>query len=261
MYRRKNALIVVLVVVILFLLFPGPIRAEQLHINELLEHNPWPQVLKEGPVVRVKHPPILKPSPVDDVDAPDPVPFQKVALTFDDGPNASHTSGILDILKAEDVAATFFVVGNQVERHPELVERMFSEGHLIANHSRSHADLSLMTNEDIVALELDPTSRAVEKLTGEYPMMMRPPYGSLRPDSTVFLRELGWHIVRWSLDTFDWDSHRNSFDQIMNRILTQHHNGAIVLMHCNGPATLVALPEVIRTLKELGYEFVTVAQL
>jgi len=258
---KKNRLMATLILTVVLSLFPRPAGAEQLYINELLEHNPWPQVLKEGPIVRVEQPPIQRPSAEEELDMGDPVPFQKVALTFDDGPNASHTSEILDILKGESVRATFFVVGNQVERHPELVERMFNEGHLIANHSRTHADFTLLSNEDIVALELDPTSRAVEKLTGDYPMIMRPPYGSLRPDSSALLRELGWQIVRWSLDTFDWDTHRNSFDQIINRIQTQHHQGAIVLMHCNGPATTRALPEVIRTLRELGYEFVTVAQL
>ncbi|NMB00612.1 MAG: polysaccharide deacetylase family protein [Firmicutes bacterium] len=186
---------------------------------------------------------------------------KKIALTFDDGPDQRNTQKILDILREENVSATFFVVGNRVERYPEILIRIFDDGHLIANHSRTHADLTTLTNEEILALELAPTSKAVEKLTGYYPMIMRPPWGSLRVDSVSFLRDLGWQIVRWSLDTFDWDSSRNQPEEIISRIQAQHHPNAIVLMHCNGPATIKVLPDVISTLRDLGYDFVTVDQL
>lgn len=192
---------------------------------------------------------------------PDQRPRQKVALTFDDGPDLRNTPKILDILKNEGVVATFFVVGNQVERYPEVLVRIFNENHLIANHSRTHADFTTLTNEEIISLELEPTSQAVEKLTGYYPTIMRPPWGSLRVDSISFLREQGWRIVRWSLDTFDWDSTRNKPEQIMSRILANHHPNAIILMHCNGPATTKVLPDIIETLRNLNYDFVTVDQL
>ena len=257
-------------------------QGTQLYINELLDGNPPPQVLKEGPIVRVIQPGVPKPvveelefvegleeqNIVDlelDIEIPlaEPGPRspRKVALTFDDGPDAYYTSTILDILQAEDVLATFFVVGDYVERYPELLQRMFSDGHVIANHSSTHKDLGLLTNEDIVDVELGPTSKLIEGLTGYYPMIMRPPYGSLRPDSVHYLKDAGWRIVRWSLDTFDWDSRRNQPEQIITRIQEQHHNRAIVLMHCNGPATTRVLPEIIKTLRDLGYEFVTVTQL
>lgn len=185
----------------------------------------------------------------------------KVALTFDDGPDLRNTSTVLEILEAEEILATFFVVGTQVERYPEMVQRIFNEGHLIANHSHSHFDLTQYTNEDILSLELEPTSEAVEKLTGFYPTIMRPPYGALRPDSVQFLKESGWKIVRWSLDTFDWDSSRNRPEQILARIKELHHPNAVVLMHCTVPAITKALPDIITTLRDLNYEFVTVNQL
>lgn len=265
MRNKKPGIPWVLALLSLFISI-GLVHAEELYVNELFEANPPVQVPKEGPVVRVKQPEIEITPPVEELTpAPEPAPastpLKKVALTFDDGPDLHNTPKILDILKTEEVLATFFVVGNQVERYPEMVMRMFEEGHLIANHSRTHTDFDDLTNEEIITLELGPTSKAVEQLTGYYPMVMRPPYGSLRIDSVGFLRELGWRIVRWSLDTFDWDSSRNKPEQILGRIQAHHHANAIILMHCNGPATTRALPGVIKTLRELGYEFVTVSML
>lgn len=190
-----------------------------------------------------------------------PTPLEKVALTFDDGPDHTNTPKILDILKEEKVVATFFVLGQKVEWYPEITQRIFEEGHLIANHSRTHVELSTLTNENIINNELAPTSAAIEKITGYYPKIMRPPYGSLRSDSVQFLRQAGWHIVRWSLDTFDWDRNLNKPEKIVQRIEANHHPNAIILMHCNGPETVEALPSVIETLRALGYDFVNISEL
>lgn len=247
--------------------------AEQ-YINEVLDANPPHQILKEGPVMRVEKPrqamelepevtieEIVIPIELTPLLEAAPRIRKKIALTFDDGPDLRITPRILEILKEEGVVATFFVLGTNVERYPEVLKRIHNEGHLIANHSRTHMDFANLTNEEIIAFELDPTSRAVEKLTGYYPLVMRPPYGSLRTDSVTYLRQAGWRIVRWSLDTFDWDGARNRSEQIVARIAEQHHNNAIILMHCNGPTTVQALPEMIRILRDLGYDFVTVNQL
>ena len=237
--QQKGLLLAPTLILILFFLSIYPVQANQLYINELLDANPPHQVLKEGPIVRIEQPKVEDEVPQEEPFQTIVKPFRKVALTFDDGPAATYTSRILDILKSEDVLATFFVLGTNVERFPELTTRIFDEGHLIANHSHTHADFAHLTNEEI----------------------MRPPYGSLREDSVSRIRELGWRIVRWSLDTFDWDSRRNSPEQILSRIQTQHHPNAIVLMHCNGPTTTRVLPDIIKTLRELGYEFVTVTEL
>lgn len=186
---------------------------------------------------------------------------KRIALTFDDGPDMVNTPLLLDILKEEGVLATFFVVGNQVERYPEMTLRIFNDGHFIGNHSWTHADLSKLSNEDIINLELAPTSKAIERLTGYYPKVIRPPYGSLREDSVKFLKKEGWQIVRWSLDTFDWDKTRNNPEDIVTRINRGHHSNAIILMHCNGGETVTALPNIIHNLRALGYDFVTVPRL
>ena len=302
MLKKRKGPLVLFYIFLLLLSFRVTAQGSQYYINELFDANPPPQVLKEGPVVRIIQPGVEKPmaneeqfEPGSDLglelepelelelepeldlelelelelEAEQPEPSQqpqpkslgKVALTFDDGPDGRYTGRILDILKTEDVPATFFVVGEAVERYPETLKRIFNEGHLIANHSRTHADLSGLFNEEIIELELDPTSKAVEKITGYYPKIMRPPYGSLRPDSVRFLEEAGWQIVRWSLDTFDWDKERNQPEEITERIALQHHPNAIILMHCNGWETVEALPAIINTLRAAGYDFVTVSQL
>lgn len=250
--QNQKLCLLITYILLAVLIQANPVHATQLYINELFQANPHPDIPKEGSLIRVKR--LSAPKP-------EPKPLLKIALTFDDGPDAHYTSRILDILKTENVVGTFFVLGEHVGRYPRLVKRIFDEGHLIANHSHTHGDLTLLTNEEIIALELHPASRLVETVTGYYPMIMRPPYGSLRQDSVQFLREEGWKIVRWSLDTFDWDSTRNAPEQIIQRIQAQHHNGAIVLMHCNGPATTRVLPDLIRILRDLGYDFVTVTQL
>ena len=186
---------------------------------------------------------------------------RKNRSNLDDGPDMVNTPVLLDILEEEGVSATFFVVGNQVKRYPEMTQRIFNDGHFIANHSWTHADLSKLSNEDIINFELAPTSESIERLTGCYPKVIRPPYGSLREDSVRFLKKEGWQIVRWSLDTFDWDKTRNKPEEILSRIKRQHHPNAIVLMHCNGWETATALPDIIHNLRDLGYEFVTISHL
>jgi peptidoglycan/xylan/chitin deacetylase (PgdA/CDA1 family) len=262
MGRKLKTGLLAALALIMFITAAGSAYADQLYLNELLEAAPHLQVLKEGPVMRVVKPkdpePIVEPEPAP---APAPTPRGKVALTFDDGPDLVNTPKILDILRDEEVTATFFVIGEKAERYPEMLARIHREGHLIANHSQTHADFAELTNEEILAMELEPTSQTLQKVAGYYSMIMRPPYGSLRQDSVTYLREQGWQIVRWSLDTFDWDNSRNSPEEIIERIKTQHHNKAIVLMHCNGPTTIQALPDVISILRSLGYELVAVDQL
>lgn len=233
-------------IILLSLLVNPSAYGEQRYLNELLECSPHNQVLKEGPIIRIKK---------------STTPAKRVALTFDDGPDSKYTPQLLQVLEQEQVVATFFVVGERVNHYPDVIKNIARQGHLIANHSFSHVDFEYLSNEDIIEKELDPTSKAVEKHTGYYPLIMRPPYGALRQDSVNFLRDEGWTIVRWSLDTFDWDYKRNKPDQIIKRVLDLHHPNAIVLMHCNNKATVDVLPSLIRTFRDLEYDFVTVADL
>lgn len=189
------------------------------------------------------------------------VPTQKkrIALTFDDGPDAKNTPQVLDILKAYGVMGTFFLIGDQVERFPAITKRIHEEGHEIGNHSYSHPDMRKLSHEEI-ALELEATSRAIKEHTGIYPKTMRPPYGALLDDAVAFLGDAGWTIINWSIDTFDWETTATT-ESITEKIESYHHLGAIVLMHSNRSALVEALPLVIEFLLREGYEFVTVETL
>lgn len=178
-----------------------------------------------------------------------------IHLTFDDGPHPVATPKILDILKAEGVTATFFVLGSEVKKYPEITKRIVEEGHALGNHSLSHPDMRKFKNHIITNDEFRATSKLIEEITGLFPKMVRPPYGALRDDSIEFLEDSGWKVIQWSIDSFDWDPPQSTTDDIVARLTLYHHPGAIVLMHCSGAGTVAALPKVIKTLRELGYEF------
>lgn len=111
---------------------------------------------------------------------------RQVALTFDDGPDLEYTPQILDVLKNNNVKATFFVVGNRAEAHPEIVRRMIAEGHEVANHSYNHANLPKMEAADF-RRQLEQTDRILEPLIGYSPKLFRPPYGAIDEQQVLWL--------------------------------------------------------------------------
>ena len=258
MGRKRKAGLLLALALFWHLFSAQQVQATQLFLNELLESTPHIQVMKEGQVMRTVELKLGKPA--EPQTAPAPLPQKRIALTFDDGPDLINTPQILDILRDEQVSATFFVLGQKVERYPEMTRRISLEGDLVANHSRTHPDFAELSNEEILALELDPTSKAVEKDHRLLPMIMRPPTALCARLGNV---SAGAGLARLCLvlGYLRLDSSRNSPEEIIGRIKTDHHNGAIVLMHCNGPTTIQALPEIIRFLRDLGYHFVTVDQL
>jgi delta-lactam-biosynthetic de-N-acetylase len=186
---------------------------------------------------------------------------KKVALTFDDGPHHEYTPKILDILAQEDVKATFFLIGQNIESGKELVKRAVDEGHTVANHTWTHPDLSKTASSDIKK-ELRKTKEKINEVTGKNVMLLRPPYGAISGKSNVVKKE-GYAIINWDVDTNDWRPGRTSSD-IVQVVKDTVQSGSIILMHDGGgkrDATVNALPEMIQYLKEAGYEFVTVDQL
>jgi len=185
---------------------------------------------------------------------------KEVALTFDDGPDPKNTPQILDILKENDIKATFFLVGQQVKEYPEITARIKDEGHQLANHSYSHRNFSQFKDDYIVNNEIYLTSMIIEIITGYYPKILRPPYGEINNSTVKKLKQKNWKIVNWSIDTHDWflDS-----EQIIEIIKDEHHKGGIVLMHSTerNETTVKILPEIIEILKKAGYEFRTITQL
>ncbi len=186
---------------------------------------------------------------------------KKVALTFDDSPDENTTGRVLDVLQKNNVKAAFFMIASPMEEiNATVVKRACDEGHLVLNHTLNHPHLSAIGN-DAIRLEIDATSSRIEQICGVYPIMMRPPYGAIEERVMNVLNHQGFSTILWSLDSLDWaikEPHA-----IIENVLSSVRPGDIILMHSsrsNG-ATADALDEIIRKLRGMGYEFVTLEEL
>ncbi|SFJ36694.1 polysaccharide deacetylase family protein [Thermoflavimicrobium dichotomicum] len=184
-----------------------------------------------------------------------------VALTFDDGPHPKYTQKILDILHKENVKATFFLIGKNVQYYPELVEKEIKEGHVVASHSWAHRFFSNMGMENAKE-DLEKTRAEIKKATKKNVLLFRPPYGAIKGMEEE-VKKAGFVVINWDVDTNDWRPGRTP-QQILQVIKKQVQPGSIILQHDGGgnrTATVQALPKVIKYLKEQGYRFVTVDEL
>lgn len=175
-----------------------------------------------------------------------------VALTFDDGPHPELTPRLLDLLASERVCATFYVIGSYAARFPEIVCRALDAGHEIGNHSWSHPWLTHLPLAQ-ASTEISRTDALLQRLLGEEPNSVRPPYGAMDRQ----IEQLAWPrpMLLWDVDTLDW-RHRNA--AAVTRAATAG-DGGIVLMHDIHPTTILAVPAIIRDFKERGFRFVTVS--
>ena len=182
-----------------------------------------------------------------------------IAMTFDDGPSATLTPKLLDLLAAHHIKATFFVIGENVAEHPEIVARAAREEHEIGNHSWSHPNLGKMSG-DGVRSQLQRTDDAIKSATGKRPTLMRPPYGSITARQKRWIHdEFGYQIILWDVDPYDWK--RPGPAVVRNRILKETQPGSIVLSHDIHPGTIEAMPSTFDALEAKGFKFVTVSEL
>lgn len=182
-----------------------------------------------------------------------------IAMTFDDGPSATLTPKLLDLLAAHHIKATFFVIGENVAEHPEIVARAAQEGHEIANHSWSHPNFGKMSDEGVRS-QLQRTDDAIKSATGKRPTLMRPPYGSITAREKRWIHdEFGYQIILWDVDPYDWK--RPGPAVVRNRILKETRPGSIVLSHDIHPGTIEAMPSTFDALEAKGFKFVTVSEL
>lgn len=185
-----------------------------------------------------------------------------IALTFDDGPDLRFTPSILDILDFYQIKATFFLVGLRVEKYPDVVARIYEDGHQIGNHTFGHPDLTKTKN---LFTEMDRGRRAIQSILDIDTKLFRAPFGALNQNQVEKLGEWGYKGIGWSIDSEDWRSLKA--DDILNNVLSQVHPGGIILMHSAGywtqdlSGTADALKELIPALQEQGYRFVTVDEL
>ena len=182
-----------------------------------------------------------------------------IAMTFDDGPSAVLTPRLLDILKQRNIKATFFVLGQLVQEHPEIVARAIAEGHEIGNHSWDHKALNKL-GEGGLQHELADTSAEITKATGKPVTLMRPPYGATNPRlNRAIEKEYGMKVILWSVDPLDWK--RPGPQIVEQRIVAGTKPGAIILSHDIHPGTIEAMPATLDALLAKGYKFVTVSEL
>jgi peptidoglycan-N-acetylglucosamine deacetylase len=198
----------------------------------------------------------------------------ELALTFDDGPDPDWTPKLLDILKAKGVHASFFIVGDNAQAYPGLVQRVLAEGHDVGNHTFTHPNLGEMPDA-LVTLEINATQRLFEGLTGRSTRLFRAPYlGDAEPttaDEIVpiqIAQSMGYLSVGLHVDPNDWQ--RPPADAIVQRVIEQVTDpnpdirGHIILLHDSGgdrSETIAALPKLIDALRAKGYEFVRVSEL
>lgn len=182
-----------------------------------------------------------------------------VALTFDDGPWEGTTAQVLDILHQHDIKATFFWVGQHLQQHPHLAKQIAEAGHAFGNHSWSH--LMHPANPQTAAEEIERTSELIHELTGEKPLLFRPPGGYLDTGLSEYAQQHDHAIAMWSVDSEDYYV---PAPVLTDNVLRQVNPGGIVLLHDGGgdrSATVQSLPQIITTLKQRGYKFVTLPEL
>ena len=188
------------------------------------------------------------------------VPAPVIAITFDDGPNPDHTPRLLDMLKARNIKATFFMVGRCVVTWPHIVKRIADEGHEVANHSWSHPLLTGLGNTSLDS-QLQKTHDAIIKACGKAPLHYRPPYGAIGMSQRKRIHEkLGYSTILWDVDPLDWKTPRNS-KKVEDRILANTKSGSIILTHDIHGTTVDAMPSTLDALIARGYQFATVSQL
>lgn len=184
-----------------------------------------------------------------------PVETPKIALTFDDGPSAAWTPTLLDGLKERGVKATFFLIGENADKNPEIVKRMAEEGHLIGNHTYHHVELTKVS-ENEARLELADTSAVIVRITGKEPEYMRPPFGAWQ---RKLEQEIQMLPVLWTIDPLDWTTENQ--DEIVNKVVTEAEENDIILLHDCYKSSIEAGLRIVDILQEEGFMFVTVDEL
>ena len=185
-----------------------------------------------------------------------------IYLTFDEGYENGYSEKILDILKENDVKAAFFVTKSYIRDNTELIKRMVAEGHVVGNHSVTHPDMTKLTDEQI-ASEIQECAAYFKEVTGqEMPHFFRPPEGVYSIHSLEQTQAQGYKTIFWSFAYGDWDVNNQpgkqaAYDIVMNN----YHNGSIMLLHAVSQSNTEALPDIIKSLREKGYTFMSLEDL
>jgi len=180
------------------------------------------------------------------------------AISFDAAWGNEDTDELIKILKNYNVPATFFVVGDWVDKFPESVKALHDAGHDIMNHSNTHPHMTKISKEKMTE-EITECDNKIEKVTGVRPNLFRPPYGDYNDDVVITMKELGHYTIQWDVDSLDWKD--LSANEIYNRVTSKVQNGSIVLFHNAAKHTPEALPMILEKLQADGFKIVKINDL
>lgn len=181
-----------------------------------------------------------------------------VSLTFDDGPDPETTTKILDLLSKYNMPASFFCVGNKVEKDAEIVQKIFSSGHIVGNHSYSHSKIFDLRSTGNMIKEIEKTSELIYQTIGKKPMLFRPPFGVTNPLLAKAIKKTGVTSTGWSLRS--WDTN-GRVGRVVNRLKRKVHPGDVILFHDNRPNTVKILIRFLPYLIEKGYQVIPLDEL
>lgn len=230
---------------------------------------PWPRVIIGAVIISLglglgvaesvtRLLPVLAPAdrlvPIYSVETP----AKKVAISFDAAWGADKTEELLRILEKYKVKTTFFLVDFWMEKYPEMTKKIAAAGHEIGNHSATHPHMAALSQAQIRE-ELAATNKRIKDLTGQDPLLFRPPFGEYNNTLIRTVEDLGMFTIQWDVDSLDWQD--LSAAEIAGRVLEQVKPGSIVLFHNNAVHTPEALPGIIAKLQADGYQIVPVSQL
>ena len=196
-------------------------------------------------------------------------PEKKIALTFDDGPYGEPTTEVLDILKKENVHATFFLIGKNVEKYPEIVRAIIENGNVIGNHTYDHPKNLVSFSDLDFKNELSKTESVIFSAARIQPVFFRAPYGRTSAAMQKEIKQEGYTLVCWNIDPIDWNYSKSPAELIVKRVLEQAKPNSIILMHDGRDQHIgyprdnlvKALPVIIDSLRKEGYDFVTVDEI
>lgn len=188
---------------------------------------------------------------------------KKIYITFDAGYEAGYTPKILEALKKHNAKATFFIVGTLMKSNPELIKQIDEKGHIVANHSMHHPNMSKMSTMENFKKEIEPVEELYKEITGkEMKKFYRPPQGIFSETNLKMANELGYKTIFWSLAYVDWYKDKQpSKEDALNKIMSRIHDGAIILLHSTSKTNSEILDELLTKLEKQGYTFGTLEEL
>lgn len=182
-----------------------------------------------------------------------------IALTFDDGPNPTFTPKVLQLLKEYNAKATFFCIGNNIDSHPKLVQKIISDGHCIGNHSYTHTnDYGFLPTKKIIA-DITKAQQSIKKVTNIDNQLFRPPFGVTNPNIAKAIKTLNLQSIGWSLRSYDTVA--KDPNKVYKKLISKLKKGDVILLHDTSELSIIVLEQLLQWLQKNDIKTVTINQL